>query len=650
MTTSETVQEKEKLGEKFFKWIHCEEGNNPVGCFIRKCLDASVASKLMGILVVSLVGFGLIFFQHTFTLHKMEGITNEIKMHSMPQYKVSQSVLRRLNGFKVSLLYILNHQPGESIATINDDVLANHQRLDDMQRMFATLKTGGTIHDVTNISDQTLDIFNVEPIKPASPIYNLVDDILVEFSRLDNSFGMLVDSLHEPVRQEVLGNLVDSLDEVYELVTKLAIDVNNQHNSSLTESGHIIERSQSFSFFISFAVALILIIATVLYILLIVSPLKDVLGKIKDITKDEGDLSKRIDVKTQDEVGQIAHQLNGLVENIFTLNSFKEMIEEDETTLEVHHRLAHLLQERYNFDKFFIYEAVGNKNEMNVAFASDHRYICNTETIGDCNLCRAKRTGHFISSIQFPDICPMFPFAGKMEHHCIPMIAGGRVIAIAQFLHDKEESLMSREDFVTNVKKASRYIKEATPVIEAKRFAAALKETTLKDPLTNLYNRRFLESYVDTLVANTLRRATRIGVMMCDMDFFKEINDTYGHEVGDAVIVKTAEILTSCVRTADMVIRYGGEEFLVLLTDVKDRNAVEDLAQRIRATMEATTIQIDGDTLQKTMSIGYSMFPTDTEGFWEAIKFADVALYKAKETGRNKVIGFTKDMWTQDAY
>jgi diguanylate cyclase (GGDEF)-like protein len=196
-----------------------------------------------------------------------------------------------------------------------------------------------------------------------------------------------------------------------------------------------------------------------------------------------------------------------------------------------------------------------------------------------------------------------------------------------------------------------RYIKEATPVVEAKRFAMVLKETTLKDPMTDLYNRRFLESYVETLVANCKRRGSSLGVLMCDMDFFKEVNDTHGHEAGDAVIVKTAEIIKSCVRASDMVIRFGGEEFLVLLTDVRDRQAIAELAERIRKTMESTTIKIpNGGTLKKTMSIGYSEYPTDTEGFWEAIKFADVALYSAKEGGRNRSVGFSAEMWTQQTY
>ncbi|MBU3937145.1 MAG: GGDEF domain-containing protein, partial [Proteobacteria bacterium] len=147
-----------------------------------------------------------------------------------------------------------------------------------------------------------------------------------------------------------------------------------------------------------------------------------------------------------------------------------------------------------------------------------------------------------------------------------------------------------------------------------------------------------------------MRRSSKLGILMCDMDFFKEVNDTYGHETGDVVLIKTADVLKSCVRASDTVIRYGGEEFLILLTDVHDRNEVSELAERIRSTMEQTIINIPDGTLKKTLSIGYSLFPDDTQGLWEAIKFADVALYRAKDTGRNKAIGFQSEMWAGDKY
>ena len=98
------------------------------------------------------------------------------------------------------------------------------------------------------------------------------------------------------------------------------------------------------------------------------------------------------------------------------------------------------------------------------------------------------------------------------------------------------------------------------------------------------------------------------------------------------------------VRTSDYVIRYGGEEFLILLQETNAENAVA-VAEKIRTAVQELKIQVAGGMLQKTISIGVSSLPEDSDTFWQAVKFADVALYHAKDTGRNRVIRFTRDLW-----
>ena len=628
----------------------CSSKNFP-GCFFQKCLDTSITGKLIGMLVVSLVGFAVVITLNTIALEKIANSNHVIKNISIPDYKISQYVLRSINGFKVSLLHILNADELE----INDsNVVANQQRLADIWTMILAVQDGGSVLDVAKVSKQTLDVFTVEAT-PDPQMQELVAEIVEEYNMLDEAnaklINFMVENGPEADNRELLEDLLDNLNEIYELVIAMTVEINSESKEQFDALDKIIDSARTRSIWIGLVIALVLTIATVLYIMIIVVPLRSILEKIKFIAKGEGDLAQRIEVKSDDEVGQLAHQLNTVVDNIFSLNSFKAVIEEEENTTEVNLRLANLLQERYHMSKLFIYELTGSKNNMSVAFATNYEDICSPEILDDSNFCRAKRTGHSISSLEFPCICKQFPHADRMEHLCIPMIANGRVVGVVQFLYDKENPVESRKVFENRVKRATRYIKEATPVIEAKRFASALQETTLRDPMTDLYNRRFLESYTNTLVASSLRRESSVGILMCDMDFFKEVNDTYGHETGDVVLIKTAEVLKSCVRASDMVIRYGGEEFIVLLIDVKNRQDILDLAEKIRATMESTTINVpEGGTLKKTMSIGVSEFPGDTDGFWEAIKFADVALYQAKDTGRNKVVSFSKDMWKGDKY
>lgn len=629
--------------------FHCSAESFP-GCFIQKCLNTSITGKLIGMLVVSLLGFTLVIVLNTVALKKIDNRNHVIKAVSIPEYKISQYILRCINGFKISLLHILN---ADELERNDTNVVANQQRLGDMRRMILALQEGGPVLDVAKVSKQTLDVFTVEAAQDPQ-IKELIADIKDEYDLLNQSNQKFIDFMlengPETEKAERLEDLLDSLNEVYELVIALTVQINSQNNEEFKELANIISTSRSRSIWIGFIIAAVLTVATILYIMIIVIPLRNILEKIKIIAKGEGDLAQRIEVKSNDEVGQLAHQLNTVVDNIFSLNSFKAVIEEEESTTEVNQRLANLLLERYRMSKLFIYELTGSKNNMSVAYATNYEDVCSPEILDDSNFCRAKRTGHPISSLEFPYICKQFPHSDRMEHHCIPMIANGRVVGIVQFLYDKRNPAESRELFENRVKRATRYIKEATPVIEAKRFASALQETTLRDPMTDLYNRRFLESYTNTLVASTLRRESSVGILMCDMDFFKEVNDNYGHETGDIVLIKTAEVLKSCVRESDMVIRYGGEEFIVLLIDVKAKKDIVDLAEKIRRTMESTTINVPDGTLKKTVSIGVSEFPGDTDGFWEAIKFADVALYQAKDSGRNKVVSFSPEMWNREEY
>jgi len=204
------------------------------------------------------------------------------------------------------------------------------------------------------------------------------------------------------------------------------------------------------------------------------------------------------------------------------------------------------------------------------------------------------------------------------------------------------------KDYVYSILPAIRiYLGEASPVIETKLLMRSLKESAMRDAMTGLYNRRFLEEYLDVLSATVERKNINVGLLMCDVDYFKKVNDSLGHEAGDAVLIDVAKTLKQAVRTSDMVIRYGGEEFLALLIDTEEEKAME-VAERIRSTIEAHAFVTSGGKLNKTISVGVSMFPKDGGAFWQCAKYADVAMYQAKDTGRNQVIRFESDMWKDD--
>ena len=131
---------------------------------------------------------------------------------------------------------------------------------------------------------------------------------------------------------------------------------------------------------------------------------------------------------------------------------------------------------------------------------------------------------------------------------------------------------------------------------------------------------------------------------MLDIDYFKKINDSHGHLAGDQCLSHISKLLKEFSRASDYVFRMGGEEFLILITDC-EKIMPAMLAEKIRHAVEEHVFRVNNITLRKTLSIGSSIFPDDTESFWECVKFADIAMYKAKEAGRNQVINFEESMW-----
>lgn len=197
------------------------------------------------------------------------------------------------------------------------------------------------------------------------------------------------------------------------------------------------------------------------------------------------------------------------------------------------------------------------------------------------------------------------------------------------------------EELKDKISFVKSYINEAAPSIEVKILMNALQESAFQDGLTGLYNRKFLEEHSKKLVPQIKRENLNIGVLLLDMDHFKAVNDEYGHDIGDKVLKELARILNETVRESDLIIRYGGEEFMVLLVGVNSDSDALNVANKIRENVRENEIDVyAGNKLKKTVSIGLSMFPQDSKTLDGVIKNADIALYEAKNSGRDKVVRF----------
>jgi diguanylate cyclase (GGDEF)-like protein len=169
------------------------------------------------------------------------------------------------------------------------------------------------------------------------------------------------------------------------------------------------------------------------------------------------------------------------------------------------------------------------------------------------------------------------------------------------------------------------------------KLRESLQNQAIHDPLTGLYNRRYLEETMDRELHRARRQETQLGVVMIDLDHFKDFNDTFGHAAGDALLSALANVITTGIRADDIACRYGGEEFLLIMPGASletTRERADNLSQAVRNLQ----VKYQDQLLQSTtISLGVAIFPDHGLTAEEVIAAADAALYRAKQAGRDRV-------------
>jgi diguanylate cyclase (GGDEF)-like protein len=175
-----------------------------------------------------------------------------------------------------------------------------------------------------------------------------------------------------------------------------------------------------------------------------------------------------------------------------------------------------------------------------------------------------------------------------------------------------------------------------TSVINTRRQLREMHQAAMTDPLTGIGNRRHLEGRIRAVIAEFQNIASHAGLLSIDVDHFKEFNDTYGHNTGDSVLRMVAQTMRHALRSTDTTGRWGGEEFIAIVHDVRDEDDLRSAAEKIRALVEHSRLDIDGQGLKVTVSIGGTLLcAEDTpESF---VGRADQLMYRSKQGGRNCV-------------
>jgi diguanylate cyclase (GGDEF)-like protein/PAS domain S-box-containing protein len=210
----------------------------------------------------------------------------------------------------------------------------------------------------------------------------------------------------------------------------------------------------------------------------------------------------------------------------------------------------------------------------------------------------------------------------------------GSIIGYCTVLHDITELSNQQQ----RIEKLNSELSQQ--LVDIRKLQLLLEDQAIRDGLTGLFNRRYLDDILQREVARARRSGDPISVLMVDIDHFKQMNDNYGHRAGDDILIHLARYISSQVRDSDLICRYGGEEFVIILVGSNVENAAAR-ANEICRGVRGRGFLIEGDLMHVTLSIGVAGFPVDGETPDAVLHAADMAMYHAKKTGRNKVAVFT---------
>jgi len=419
-------------------------------------------------------------------------------------------------------------------------------------------------------------------------------------------------------------------------------------------------------------ISLFLILFIVWFVKRLIVPYLSIFDSIKDVMKraHDGDYSARINEFEKGEAKNVAHWINehmaklqnslvtiedkidifltahksdtvvdpmldvqNTVTRLADIYNFRKTIEHDERIEDVYKRFAIILEDKFHIDDFIFIEADTTNKKVDVVYVNKE-LKCNPVSAG----CRADRTNTLVNSCQFKKVCGAS--ADDNSYLCIPYSISNDmdfVVSIQTASKEENERVRERLPFIQD------YVDAAKPEIVSKKLMQILEKNASTDPLTGLYNRKYLERYIDGSLYSGIYKNIPCGLMMVDIDFFKLINDNYGHDIGDIAIKTISNTLIDVVKESDVVIRFGGEEFIVVLNDCTEER-LQDTAEQIRIAFSQQKIQAGAEVFSKTVSIGTSLFPNKDHTFWKYVKQSDVALYQAKHSGRNKVVRYEEGM------
>ena len=333
---------------------------------------------------------------------------------------------------------------------------------------------------------------------------------------------------------------------------------------------------------------------------------------------------------------QMAQSLRQDREELAAITHFSEVITECASEKEVYEQILHALCDRFHPRQVIIFKLRPEEDllEAVVTLLPLPEDLQGWPVIEGKRSCKAVRMGRpfRLNDVTVEPLCPgKFALPTEGSYYCGPLIAGGIIIGTVRLENEPGFWTPERESLLES------YLSISASALSTLQLLQNMSEQANIDPLTGLYNRRFCMDYARKMMAMARRKNTPLGFIMLDLDHFKNVNDVFGHEVGDRILKLFAKTVTQSMRETNLTARLGGEEFLILLPET-GREACLGVAERIRkAILNMNMPQVSEKPLpQTTVSQGIAVYPEHGASLEEMLLASDSALYESKRGGRNR--------------
>ena len=332
-------------------------------------------------------------------------------------------------------------------------------------------------------------------------------------------------------------------------------------------------------------------------------------------------------------------RLSEVMNEVVALYSFKNKIDSMKKTNDIYKEIQVVIQKYIKYKSLIFAELVNDEIVSGYKIEND----ANMKVMaGEINSIEKRLENDNRNILYSDEKGSVFISTSTGGLHAIDLkfVISDKLMIYYSIMLSSKKELAEKEKSITRI---YNYMREARHIINNKMLMKEIEESSYTDPLTKAYNRFFLDKHGDKL-KEKLEKHISFGMLILDIDHFKNINDTYGHAVGDAGIVLLVETIRKVIRPIDKLVRYGGEEFVVIL-DNADMEEAKRVAEKIRTAFAMAKKCSRGElTFNKSVSIGVSVMPEFSKDIWECINQADTALYEAKEGGRNRVIPYSNEV------